>query len=194
MIEVEIRGPLNEEEFTNAINFFETNAKKTKEYEEIALFFNENKLLNLPGDTVRVKVKEKSSKLTFKTGKLGRENEIEIEIKKEQVGELLKILGNLGFKTVSMAPSLRRDYLFDSVTISLKEKCIIGKHFEMEILVDKKEDVEKAQQKLMKLSKKLNFNSWSESEYNEHKDKCWKNEKPKKIAEVNDFIDKFFDS
>ena len=56
---------------------------------------------------------------------------------------------------------------------SLKKNCIIGPHFEAEIMVNSAKDIPKAIIKILNIIRQLKLRSWKNEEYSIHKKKCW---------------------
>ncbi len=77
MIEVGLRGPLNNENFKKLKGFLDKNARKTGEDDEVVIFFGENKKLNIRPDAIRIKKDNQNGRLVFKNGRLGEEDENE---------------------------------------------------------------------------------------------------------------------
>jgi predicted adenylyl cyclase CyaB len=184
MIEVEMRGALEDDSFSKLKAFLEKNAKKQGEDNELVMFIGKNDTLNLKGDSLRIKKKGDRAKLVFKGGTIGEEEEIEVRINPEDILGLLGLLNKFGFEHISFAPSFRADYVFDEIRVSLKNRCIIGPHFEMEILVDSEKDVESAKEKIKKLLARFKLKDWSVEDYKNYKDMKWRSIKPKKISDL----------
>ncbi len=180
-MEVEVRGPLTNKEYNTLCDFLSTNGSEIYTNSEVVLFLQENKKLGIKKDIFRLKKKGKKEILQFKN-RFGEE--IEIELEKGGIEKMLKLLNVLGFEKVSIAPAFRRDFLYKGVKFSLKSKCIIGPHYEAEIIVSDKDRIQIAKEKLMKTINELKLKAWNENEYLEHKARAWKNIKPINIEKI----------
>lgn len=187
-LEVEIRGSLSEEEYQMLYNFLEKNAKKVGESDELVIFYNENKTLGLKGDVLRIKKSNAHERLILKKEIADSNEEIEVELKEGQYVDMIRILHAFGFENASIAPSFRKDFRMGHITITLKNKCIIGPHYEIDTIVNSQEKISDARKELMQLAFELNLKVWGDDEYNTHKDACWRDIMPVKIIEKLDEI------
>ena len=132
----------------------------------------------------------RAKKIVLKREIAGSNEEIEVELKEGQYINMIKVLHALGFENASIAPSFRKDFKMEHITITLKNKCIIGTHYEMDTVVDLQEKVSDARKELMQLASRLNLKVWNNDEYNAHKEACWKDIVPVKLVEKMDEISK----
>lgn len=179
--EVELRGPLTTKELNNLLTFLETNGQKIKESDEFVLFFPENSSLNIEKDQLRIKKNDYEEKIVFKDH-FG--SETEVMLKKDELKNIIKLFSLLNFNLVTLAPARRWDFVYKGITFSLKTNCIIGPHFEAELITELKEKINEVKEKITKVILDLNLNLWSNEEYSKHKKECWKNIQPIELNNI----------
>jgi len=173
-IEVELRGPLS---YKN-LKFLSTTLKKEGKFlgrkKQMVIFFQENKILNLPKDSLRIIKDQNSEKVCFKLkSKFGANQEFEFLLKRGEYKKATVFFQSIGFVNYTVSPALRKDFLYKGATFSLKWECIIGPHFEAEKIVNNKNEIKKAEKRLSILISELGLKAWTKKEYLKHKDYYW---------------------
>jgi len=163
MIEVEIRGPLSKKQFNILKRFLEKNGRIERKINQSTIFFKNlgDKDLRLRwdnnGNTILVIKGEKSNQFARK--------EVELKLLPYSWKQALKFLIVLGFNKGQIGRMQRFDYRYKTFKIALRRKTVIGDHFEIEIIVRSKKEINKTIKKLKDFAKKLQLQIWSEQEY-----------------------------
>lgn len=169
-IEVEIRGMVSYRQLKILGQKLKKEGKFLGRKKQAVIFFQENKILKLPKDSLRIKKDETGMEvyLKLKTGQ-----EIELLLRSQDYKKAIAFFHFFGFVRYSIAPALREDYLYRGAIISLKWRCIIGPHFEIEKIVSAEKEIAKTRKKLLTLTKHLGLEVWSDKEYLEYKSRAW---------------------
>lgn len=173
-VEVEIRGPLTERKYKSLLQILRKKGKLIKEANQLAIFFR------TPKHSLSLKKDHDLEKLVLKFGDwgVGSRKEIEVFLQKGHFENCLNLLKALGFTKGHHVPSFRQDFLYGGVQISLKTKAVIGPHFEMEEVADDPKSELKIKRKLLKISKGLKLQVWTDKEYKTHTHKIWEKYHP----------------
>lgn len=169
-IEVEIRGPLSYHQLKSLTRKLRKESRFLGKKKQEVIFFQENKILHFPKDHLRIRKDKRGEKVCLK---LKSGQEIEFFLKEREYKKAITFFKFFGFNHYSISPSWREDYSYQGATISLKWRCIIGPHFEIEKIVNNKNETAKTHKKLLILAGHLDLKIWSEKEYLEHKSHCW---------------------
>lgn len=84
----------------------------------------------------------------------------------------------MGYTQGYIALAWREDFQYQGIQISLKTRCIIGPHWEMESTVTNKHQTTQLKQELLKLAKQLGLKVWTEQEYRQHTHAKWQAHHP----------------
>ncbi|MEK7611665.1 MAG: CYTH domain-containing protein [Patescibacteria group bacterium] len=167
--EVEIRGPLTENEYTNLLAFLKMKGKLLKEADQLAIFFHVKK------DNLSLKKDHALEKLVLKIGGWHRGNrkEVEVILAKNQFDNALALLKGLGYTLGHKVTAFRQDFSYKGVQISLKTKAVIGPHYEMETIVSRRDQIAHVKKGLLLVAKELRLQVWTEKAYREHTRRMW---------------------
>lgn len=140
MIEEKYRGHLTKKQLEQLLKFLKKKGKLIKADVEKVVYFDTS-IFSQIGDFVtgfsRVSLKSTSHRVVFriKDGNPSdaKRKEIAIGIKKKDAANLLYILNQLGLKYGYYRPAYRQDFLIQNIIISIKTKCVMGDHFEIEL-------------------------------------------------------------
>lgn len=174
-IEVEIRGPLTERQYQKLRSFLRKRGKLLAARDQQVIFFHYHK------HNLSLKKDHEKEKIVIKLGKDWQKEsrqETEVHLEKGQFANALTLLKHLGFTKGYCAPAWREDYLYRRTQISLKTKCVIGPHYEMEKTVTSSAAASALKKRLMALAKELELKVWSEKEYRRHTHQMWQAHHP----------------
>lgn len=174
IIEVEIRGPLSIKQLKILSAKLKGECKFLGKSNQRVIFFQENKILKLPKDCLRIKQDENGELVCFKfQNSFDSCQELEFFLKKGEYQKAIFFFQKIGFLTYSTAPAEREDFLYKNMKISLKNKCIMGPHYEIEKIINQKSALKKTKKELLSLAKEFNLKVWDENEYLNHRRYCW---------------------
>ncbi|MFH1246815.1 MAG: CYTH domain-containing protein, partial [Candidatus Micrarchaeota archaeon] len=116
-IEVEIRAFVNDEQYSELLNFFEKNAELVTEDEQ------ETHYLSNSGKDLRIQKNLNYAKIWMKEGKIHDDcrEEIEIRTKKEDFSQLEKLFSTLGYEPEIKWFRKRKEYKWNDVTVCLDD-------------------------------------------------------------------------
>lgn len=177
MFEVEVRGPLTQEEYVRFDEFLEKNGKKVRDFDEFAVFYHSGSKHNFPIGALRIKKDDKVEKIVFKIFDVGAQEvnkELEIKLQPGEYKKMIQLIHHLGITHGDVAPCYRKDFEYNGMVISIKDKHMLGPHFEAEIIVKDEKDVEKVQVGLRDFIRKMGFRLWEGNDYTIHRDKVLK--------------------
>lgn len=140
MTEIKYRGPIAENQLKELTQYLIKKGELIEAAYEKVVFFDTSIFPQI-GDFItgfsRVSLKEYKQRavLRIKDGNPSdpERNEIAVEIKKKHSANLVYILNCLGLKFGYYRPVYRQKFLFGNVIISIKTKCVMGSHFEIEL-------------------------------------------------------------
>lgn len=179
-IEVEIRGPLSNKQFKSLSRSLKKDGRFLDRYNQLVIFFQQNIILNIAKDALRIKKDESGEKVCFKKQtRSDSSSELEFYLKNGEYKKAIKFFQLIGFDKYSLAPAARWEFLYRGVRVSLKNKCIIGPHYEMEVMVGERWEADKTKKRLLVLARKLGLKVWAPEEYSRHKSSCWSLHKKK---------------
>jgi len=183
MTEIKYRGPLTEKQVKDLTDYLTQKGTLIESGYEQVVFFDTSIFPQI-GDFV-----SGFSRLSIKTDKNGaflrikkgnpsdpKRNNIKVPIKKKDCTNLVYILNCLGLKYGYYRPVYRRKFQLQNVVISIKTKCVMGDHFEIEL-----PNVDKLNAPRVKnLLNKFALSFWSKNKYQQRI-----NQKMKKFPLVN---------
>jgi len=173
-IEVELRGPLTDRKLKTLSAQLKREDKFLGRKKQTVIFFQKNKLLNLPKDYLRLQIDENGEKVCLKIkSQIGANQEVEFFLKIGQYKKAIMFFKSVGFTNYSVSPAQREDFLYHGAMISLKWRCVIGPHFEIEKIVSQKNNIKKARESLLLLIRKLGLKVWTDKAYSKYKSYCW---------------------
>lgn len=140
MTEIKYRGPLKNKQLKDLRKYLTQKGKLIESTYEKVVFFDTSIFPQI-GDFVTG-----FSRVSIKSDKLGtvlrikdgnpsdpKRNEIAVDIKKKDCVNMVYILNCLGLKNGFYRPAYREKFLLDNITVSIKTKCVMGDHFEIEL-------------------------------------------------------------
>lgn len=168
MIEIKYRGPLNKNQLEILSKYLSKKGKLIESTYEKVVFYDTSIFPQI-GDfitgfsRVSLKANRHGAVLRIKDGNPSAplRNEIVVFIKKKQCANLVYILHCLGLKYGYYRPVYREKYLLENIVVSIKTKCIMGDHFEIEL----KEGTSINDLKIINLLKKFSLFIWSKNKY-----------------------------
>jgi adenylate cyclase class IV len=177
-IEVELRGPLNNESYFTLLNLLKSKGSFVSKQNRFLLDYStflegigERKL------DVRIRVTNGKVEIIIKKGKFGGTSREEVSIFPEggNFDSSLKLMSLLGYnKAVACNRGIER-YLFDGVEFAIqdvndfnKEGIVHSRFFEAEIMCSDENEKNIAVEKVQKLLSSINLNEFSEQEWNEY--------------------------
>jgi len=170
MTEIKHRGYLTKKQLGQITKYLKENGKLLKDGYEQTVYFDTSIFPQI-GDFAtgfsRVSLKSSQNEAVFriKDGDPSdpKRNEIAVIIKKKNCQNLIYILSHLGLKYGYYRPTYRQIFKIKKVIISIKTKCVMGNHFELEL----KKGVSITDPTIMFLLKKFNLQFWSKIKYQE---------------------------
>ncbi|MCW3111490.1 MAG: hypothetical protein JWQ09_5996 [Segetibacter sp.] len=170
MTEEKYRGQLTRRQLPKVLKYLAKKAKLINSNFEQVLYFDTSIFPQI-GDFVtgfsRISLKSTPDKTVFRI-KHGnpsdpKRDEIAITIKKKDCPNLLYILNQLGLKYGYYRPAYRQDFLLENSIISIKTKCVMGDHFEIEL----KKGASLQDSAMNFLIRTYNLKFWSREKYQE---------------------------
>jgi adenylate cyclase class IV len=148
--EVEIRGIITEEQFTDCLSQFKRENLRAEQDDRETTFFI------IKDATLKVAnlINKKSAKISFKSGDIVKtvgQQEIEIDIPQDQVLAAVNLFLALGFTETQLTHQKRFNVNVDGAEISLKWSKDWLFHFEAEIVVTDKAEIPSALERLKRI-------------------------------------------
>ena len=190
MTEIKYRGPLTKIQKKHLSEYLKNKGQLVESVLEKVVFFDTS-IFPAIGDFAtgfsRLSLRIIRSKATLRIKKGNpsdhKRNEVALSIKKNQVPKLVYILNSLGLKNGFYRPAFRRSFFIDNFIVSIKTKCVMGDHFEIELL--KGSAIKN--HPITLLMKKFSLYFWSRDEYQKRI-----YQKMKKFPAVNVYDSKFW--
>lgn len=164
-IEVEVRGPLSEDEFKKLNAFFSANAVFKEKKERVLIDYS----TGMEARTKDIRIRETNGipEIVLKLGNWGgSENREEISIKTEpgKFEALVRTFGELGFLKGVLCIRNSMVYDFQEIEFALVEVPGHSYFFEAEILSDAQSVIE-AESKIKKTCSELNLRTFSKDDF-----------------------------
>jgi adenylate cyclase class IV len=167
-LEIKYRGPLTTGQIARLLKFLKVKGTCIKVEEEHALYFESTAFPSI-GDfnwgiaRISVKTHKRTISLRLKEGNAGnhKRQEYEIRMSKSEAPNLFYILHRLGLTEAFYRPAFRHEYRLGNLFIIIKQKCVMGDHFELQLQSDSKESYIE----LLNFQKKFKLHCWTEKEY-----------------------------
>ena len=141
MKEFEKRGPLGSEQLTKLADFLKGNATLIKEESEKVVFFDTKKfpaIGDFKNGSARISLKcdNKGNFIRIKEGNPSNEmrSEYSVELRRNDIENLVYILSRLGLTNGFYRPTERTDFKYKNLIITIKTNCVMGDHFEIELI------------------------------------------------------------
>jgi hypothetical protein len=174
MIEVEIRGKLNEKEFEGVLSKFHKKAKFVKEKDRLTLcyfkdFFKDVREIKNEKIDLRLRVTDKNAEVVMKYGlwsSTENRKEILIPIALDKFDEAVELLKILGWTKGVLVPNKTYVFTYKDVEFAIVKSC--GHYyFEAEHVVDEKENENYEQEKkeIIQICKEFNLAPMDEEEF-----------------------------
>src|SRR5262249_25117810 len=136
--EIKYRGPLQNAQVARLTKFLLKHGRMLKHEHEKAFYFESTAFPSI-GDfkwgtaRISVKVEQKAAYLRLKEGNpaSSAREEYKVKVQKSQLANLMYILHRIGFIEGFYRPSLRRDYKYGNLIVTIKTECVMGDHFEI---------------------------------------------------------------
>lgn len=164
-IEVEIRGQITKEKYEWVKRLLHQKSSKEWQDNREAYFFvipNVNLKISKYLSQSRAKIALKASHESKQSAK-----EIEVGIRPDDTNKALHIFRKLGFTKINKTKQIRTNYIYQGVEIAIKWSEDWGFHFEMECVVDTKDKIVEAKNKLRKLARELSLKPMGEKHIRE---------------------------
>ena len=167
-IEVEIRGPLTKKEYFKLERYLKKNGrfiqKKDRVLIDYSLFIRSEGLETRKND-IRLRITNKVPEIIVKTGKMGgsdEREEISVLVRRNNFDNLVKIFALLGLKKGMLCVRKGSIYTYKKVEFSLVEVPNHSYYYEVEKIIRKNKDKNKAKQELLNMCKQLNLKIFSD--------------------------------
>ncbi len=161
-IEVEIRGIFSEDQYKKLIGYLDANSTVLGPDDRETIFFI------IPDKTLKVaKALDKgTAKIALKIGniKSGEQEEIEMSISPDDFNKGAKIFELLGFTEIQHTFQKRRNYLYKDAEIAVKYSEEWSYHWEMDTVVDSKDQISSTREKLLQIAKDLGLTAMTDEE------------------------------
>ena len=168
MTEIKYRGYLTQRQLEQITSHLNKNGKLIGSGYEQVVYFDTSifpKIGDFATGFSRVSLKVDKNKAIFriKDGDPSdaRRNEITVAVRKKDCQNLVFILNHLGLKNGYYRPVYRQDFIFKKMIISIKTKCVMGNHFEIEL----PDGVSIKDPRIVTLLKKFSLVLWSKNQY-----------------------------
>lgn len=174
-IEVEIRGPLNKEEFFKLKNFLQKNGNYIKETDRFSLIYFRDyipkDLSEIKDEKVdlRLRITNKKAELVMKYGSFGGSDtrkEFSFLFPLEKFTEMTEFLTYLGWKLGVINATKTFVYNYKDIEFALVEIKGFGYYYEAEILIEENEDINNARRKIIDVCKEMNLREFTNEEFN----------------------------
>lgn len=183
MTEIKYRGPLSEKQVKGLTDYLTQKGTLIESGYEQVVFFDTSIFPQI-GDFVSgfsrlsIKADKNGAFLRIKEGNPSdhKRNEIAVVIKKRDCANLVYILNSLGLKNGYYRPVFRKKFVLHNFVVSIKTKCVMGNHFEIEL---PNVDILNAP-RVKNLLNKFSLYFWSKKQYQQRID-----QKMKKFPLVN---------
>jgi len=159
MIEVEIRARIeNIDSVKESLSSIKAQYIKTIKQEDRIFgnpkFLDENTKIIEGGLSARIRTVADSSKVEFK--EIARQGGgVEVSADLDDVNEGIELLNKLGFKEAFMISKTRDIYKYNNFEIALDKVDKLGSFIEVEMMVNSKDQVDKAKEDCLELLKKI---------------------------------------
>lgn len=168
MTEIKHRGYLTQQQLVRIINYLKKHATLIKAGYEQAIYFDTSIFPQI-GDfktgfsRISLKSDDNGAVFRIKEGDPSdpKRNEISVAIKKKDCQNLICILSHLGLKYGYYRPAYRQIFRLHNQLISIKTKCVMGDHFEIEL----KKGTTLSDEAITLLQKKCHLQFWSKVQY-----------------------------
>jgi hypothetical protein len=177
MTEIKYRGPLTKIQLKKLTEYLLKKGELIESDYEKVVFFDTSIFPQIGDFTMgfsRLSLKENSQKavLRIKEGNPSEpeRNEIAVSINKKHCANVTYILNRLGLKKGFYRPAHTQKFLFKNITVSIKTKCIMGDHFEIEL--PNKISIDDSQ--IFYLLKRFPLFFWSKIKYQQRINKLMK--------------------
>lgn len=192
MTEIKYRGRLTKEQLEQVLKFLTKKGKLMRANFEKVVYFDTSIFPQI-GDFItgfsRISVKSTAVRtvLRIKHGNPSdsQRSEIAVAIRKQDCANLIFILNQLGLKYGYYRPAYRQDFSIQKFIISIKTKCVMGSHFEIEL----KKGASLKDPVILFLLSTYNLKFWSREQYQERI-----HEKMKKVPAINVYESKLWTS
>jgi len=162
-IEIELRSVFDEVTYTRLKDFFAKNAQDLGEDDKDVFFFlMPDKLLKVVNNTSK-----KTAKIVLKLSRIGQGSdfdETEIPISPKDFDKSVEMFKRLGFTDIQNTFQKRHNYLYKGVEMALKYSDTWGYHLELEIVVHKETEKDKAEQDIKMVAKELDIHILNDAE------------------------------
>jgi len=172
-IEVEIRGPLTEDEYNKLADTLKNNGQKKQVRSRLSIMYFRNKIPKnaeeIKDDPVdlRIRITNKKAEIVMKYGLWGGKDKREeyifpIELKK--VGEAVEFLKRLGWKHAVIYATRSIVYEYNGIEFSLVEIEDYGYYYEAEVLASYGEETV-AEEKILQTCEFLKIRQYAPGEF-----------------------------
>ena len=172
-IEVELRGPLNEQAHKTLMDYLSKNGKQTSVQRRYFFDLSQTVGINNRELDVRAKVTNDKLQIVVKKGIAGSasRDEAELEIKENSLKETLHLLSLLGYPKGVYGDRKIERYQVGNIEfalqeiISVKDRSLWGSFYEVEIVTDSENQIE-AEQELRKLLSEIGLEVYDTDGWN----------------------------
>lgn len=166
--EIEVRGLLNKEQYDKLVSFLDNNAERKEKDNKITDFFE------IPNSTLKVAncTDKQNAKIAFKLGDIASsiaQEEFEFPIEIAQTDNMVKLftklLAHLGHPIIYHVEQKRVNYWIEDYEFAVKWTESFGYHYEAEVIVSDKSEINKTREKLEEYVKSLDLPVMNEKEF-----------------------------
>lgn len=167
-MEIKYRGPLNKNQLKKLVGYLNYHGKEIISDYEKTVYFDTSMYPEI-GDfatgmsRISLKSDRKGVVLRIKKGDPAepKREEINVSLNNKDCLNLLYIFNCLGLKYGYYRPAFRRVFRLNNAVFSIKTRCAMGNHFEIEL----KNEIQIEEMAITSLLKKLRLSLWSKDQY-----------------------------
>lgn len=167
-LEIKYRGPLTARNVNLLLQFLKTEAILRKAEHDQVLYLESTAFPSI-GDfnwgvaRMSIKIAHTTIRLRLKEGNAAnhKRDEYEIRLPKSQGSNLLYMLHRLGLTEAFYRPSFRQEFKYGNLIIIIKQQCVMGDHFEVQL----QNDLKASHIELHHFLKKFGLVCWTELQY-----------------------------
>lgn len=167
-VEIKYRGPLAKADIKKLDMHFKQYGSFIKAAQENVFYFESTAFPSI-GDfkwgvaRVSIKCGKKNIHLRLKDGNAAahKRQTFTVRVAKSQAVNLVYILDRLGMHEAFYRPVFRREYHYNNLIIIIKQRCVMGDHFEIKL----KDDSPQALKELEWFLNKFRLRCWTQTQY-----------------------------
>jgi len=187
IIEVEIRGPLDQDGYSEVLDFLNKNGTFVKTKNRVMIDYstlNETGGMESRTKDIRLRVTNGIPEVMIKIGSWGESEarrELSILTKKGTFDDLVEIFGHLGWKKGMLCVRNSEVFLYKSVEFSLVEVPGHSYYFEAELMISESDSKKEAVKKIKNICKEMGLVVFSKKAFFRY------------VGELNEEVNEIFD-